>query len=214
MRKPYTEDDFLFAVNEDFGWRIREISDFRLAIKDSAERLKASLYRSGVPLLYAHWEGHLRFCTFKYLEHISFRRRTYMELQDSIFCVYTRNYFDSLTARKLSFSERLNILTALAQKQNARFARANIDDVDTKSNLSSDVLSDLCLIAGINIDLFRDEFDFIDKMLLGRRNNIAHGQEIYVEEADFKAMSDRTISIMRQYKDSIENNVILGAYQK
>ena len=213
MRKPYTEDDFIFVVTEDFGWRIREISDFRLAIQEAAQRLKNSLFRSGVPLLYAHWEGHLRFCTFKYLEYLSFKRKTYAELQDSILCVYTRSYFDALTSRRLTFSERLTILRELVQKREARFVRASVDDVETRSNLNSAVLSELCMISGVNVDHFRDEFDFIDKILLSRRNNIAHGQEIYITEADFREMSDRTISIMRQYRDSIENNVILGAYQ-
>ena len=54
-----TPDEFSDAITSDLTWRIREISDLRTAIRRMDAALKPSVLRAGVPLIYAHWEGHV-----------------------------------------------------------------------------------------------------------------------------------------------------------
>jgi len=213
MQKSYSEDDFSMVINDDFLWRIREISNFRLAVRECAEVNRVTLLRAGVPLLYAHWEGHVRFCASKYLEHISFRRRPYRLLKESLYCIATRSLFEAAASSALSFGRRLEIVEALERRRDETFDTFRSEDMQT-SNLHSAALTQICLMTQVRSSEFEEQFDFIDRILVGRRNTIAHGEEIYVSETEFREISDRTIDIMRQYRDSVENNVILRAYEK
>jgi hypothetical protein len=85
--------------------------------------------------------------------------------------------------------------------------------VTAMSNLNSAVLGNLCEYLSIDVKQFEGDYDFIDKILLYRRNNIAHGQYIIVDEDGLEQMSDRVIKIMRLFNNLVENDVVLGAYR-
>ena len=88
-----------------------------------------------------------------------------------------------------------------------RFAWINPDLIDTKSNLNTDVLRDLCRICGIPFAEFQKEERFINELLLGRRNKIAHGEEIYPGESEIDSLVDRLVNIMRLFRNLLENKV-------
>jgi len=84
--------------------------------------------------------------------------------------------------------------------------------ISAKSNLNSQVLKELCLYLSIDSTNFEDDYDFIDKILLYRRNNIAHGEYIQVDEQMLEEMSNRVIKLMRTFNNLVENDVVLGRY--
>jgi len=57
-----TTENLIDKIAEDHVWRKREISEITALIElDSmSESRRKVLCRSGVPLLYAHWEGFIR----------------------------------------------------------------------------------------------------------------------------------------------------------
>ncbi len=57
------------------------------------------------------------------------------------------------------------------------------------------------------------DFDFLDKILLGRRNNIAHGQFIEIDSDMLRDMSDRVIEMMRKFNNLVDNEVNLQGYR-
>lgn len=213
MSKPFTEADLSDQFAQELNWRLKEISDLKSAIRGADAPLKRVLLRALVTICYAHWEGYVRFSAKKFLEHISLRKFTYDQLDRQ----FLKNYFlprlAALSTSKTSLEDRCNLVDEVLQSGEKRFSKANDDLVNTKSNLNSDVLADICLICGLGVDRFADKTTFIDVVLLKRRNSIAHGEDTFVSIDDLDALADETISLMRSFKDALENQVYLSAYR-
>ncbi|WP_334186597.1 MAE_28990/MAE_18760 family HEPN-like nuclease [Noviherbaspirillum sp.] len=53
---------------------------------------------------------------------------------------------------------------------------------------------------------------FIDVILLKRRNSIAHGEEAIVTIDEIDGLVDGTTSLMRAFKNEVENKIYQKAY--
>jgi hypothetical protein len=212
MSKPFTEVDFSAQVTEDRNWRMREISDLKNAIRRADAGLSKVLLRALVTISYAHWEGYVRFAARKYLEHIALRKFRYDQLDRQFF----RNYFlprlAALSSTKTSISERCDLIDSLLSSSGHRFGVVNEDLVNTRSNLNSEVFSDICLVCGVPQGGFLGSQTFIDVVLLKRRNAIAHGEDTLIALDDLDQIADETILLMRQFGDALENQAVLRAY--
>jgi hypothetical protein len=213
MPQVRTPDDFSAAITSDLTWRIREISDFRAAVRRMDAAYRPSVLRAGVPLIYAHWEGHVVFVARAYVDFLATRRPTYGTLQSSFRLNEFYGEFRRLSQTELNYQQQINLIKRIASSGTAQFRRVNPEIVSSGSNLKSDILSDLCSYLSIDVNRFSDDFEFIDKILVHRRNNIAHGQFMNVEESTLIDMSDRVIKIMRMFNNAVDNDVILGAYR-
>ncbi len=213
MSKPYTEADFSTQIVEDRNWRIKEISDLKTAIRRGDESLQRVLLRAIVAICYAHWEGYVKFAAKKYLEHVALRKFQYGALNRQFF----RNYFlprlASLSVSKTSITERCALVDEILNSENHRFARINVDLVNTKANLNFEVFTDICLVCGVPLTHFSDKSTFIDLVLLKRRNAIAHGEDTLVAISDLDKIAAGTIELMRTFGDALENHVVLHTYK-
>lgn len=213
MSKPYTEANFSAQITEDRNWRIKEISDLKLAINRGDASLQRVLLRALIAICYAHWEGYVRFSAKKYLEHIALRRFTYQALNRQFF----RNYFlprlAALSTSKTSVMERCSLVDEILNASDRRFSQVNEDLINTKANLNFDVFNDICLVCGIPVESFIDKSTFINIVLLKRRNAIAHGEDTMVEIEDLDTIAQDTIGLMRSFGDALENHVVLQSYK-
>ena len=48
------------AIEKEYSWRIRELSQFKSSILSASDKAQEGLIRAGVALLYAHWEGFIK----------------------------------------------------------------------------------------------------------------------------------------------------------
>jgi hypothetical protein len=210
MSKPYSGIDFLAQITDDRSWRIKEISDLKTAVRKADVNLRKVLLRALVTICYAHWEGYVRFAARKYLEHVALRKFQYKDLDRQ----FLRNYFlPRLAASKINVKERCDLVDEVLNGPERRFSRVNEDLVNTKANLNSNVLADICLVCCVPIAGFADKATFIDLVLLRRRNAIAHGEETFVDIADLDDIANETIGIMRTFGDALENHVVLKTYR-
>jgi hypothetical protein len=213
MSRPFTESDFSTQINEDRTWRLKEISDLKDAIKRADERLQRVLLRSLVTICYAHWEGYIRFASRRYLDYVSLRKFKYAELNPQ----FLRNYFlprlAALSVSKASISDRCDLINDILAGGERRFSHYKEDLINTGSNLNSEVFADICLVCGIGTP-FLDKTAFVDIVLLKRRNQIAHGENTFVELEDVDTLSDETIALMRSFGDLLENRVVLQEYKR
>jgi hypothetical protein len=208
-----TPDEFSDAITSDLTRRIREISDLRTAIRRMDAALKPSVLRAGVPLIYAHWEGHVIVVARAYVEFLAIRRPEYAAIKPSFRLNEFFGDFKNLGQSELNYRHKIDLIMRIAASGTAQFRRVNHEVISSRSNLNSGVLKDLCEYLSIDPNNFKDDFDFIDKILLHRRNNIAHGQFIDIDETTLSEMSDRAIKIMRMFNNAVENDVILGSYR-
>lgn len=213
MSKPYTEEDLSRQLVEDRTWRIREISDLKSAISRADQISQKVLLRALITICYAHWEGYVRFAARKYLEHIALRRFAFGQLDRQ----FTRNHFlprlAALASSKGSFSERCSIVDEILDASARKFSRVDSDLVNTRSNLSFEVFSEICSVCGLSALDYADYEVFVDVILLKRRNSIAHGEDTFVGIEDLDMLTTRTIDIMRQFGDSLENQSYLKSYR-
>ena len=212
MSKPYTPDDFSRFVTSDRTWRIREISDLKTAIRSADKNLEKVLLRALVTISYAHWEGHVRSSARLYLTHIALRKHPYSMLSPQ----FLKNYFlprlTALSTSKGNLASKCNLLDEVLSSSNKQFTRINDDLVNTKSNLNSEVLREICLICDVPNEAFVEYEAFIDAILLKRRNAIAHGEDTFIAKDDLNEVTDKTVSLMRMFGDALDNQVQLRTY--
>lgn len=212
MSKPYTEDDLSTQLQQDRTWRLREISDLKTVALRSDDLARNVLLRALVTVCYAHWEGSVRFAARKFLEHVALRKFRYRELDRQ----FLRNYFlprlTSLSSSKASVTERCALVDDIISASDYRFSKVNENIVSTRSNLSSDVFRDICLVCGVGFDQFEDEVTFIDVVLLKRRNEIAHGEDTRQGMDDLDKLIDGTLGLMRTFGNAVENRVCQREY--
>jgi len=213
MSKPYTEDDLSRQIQQDRNWRLKEISDLKAAARSADASAQRVLLRALVAICYAHWEGCVRFAAQRYLEHIALRKLQFRELDRQ----FLRNFFvprlAALYTSKLNLAERCKLVDEILGSSDARFSKVNDDLVSTRSNLSSDVFKDICLVCGVSFDQFESDTNFIDVLLLKRRNEIAHGEDTRIAVEDLDDIADRTLRLMRGFGNAVENRVHLGEFR-
>ena len=212
MPRPQTPSDLSDLVDRDLNWRVREISDLRGAADRADAQLCGAIVRGGVTLLYAHWEGHIRFVAERYLEFLTIRKLRFRELKPAFRLGQFHRYFVP-GAIPTTYAGRLSLLSEVSGSANERFSQVNRDLVGTRSNLSTGVLADICCALSIDPEEFSSASDFIDKILLHKRNGIAHGEQVTIGLSDFRDMSDRVIELMRRFKNIVENDVTLQGYR-
>jgi hypothetical protein len=144
---------------------------------------------------------------------VALRKFQYGELNTQFF----RNYFlprlAALSTSKASIAERSALVDEILNSADQRFTRVNDDLINTKANLNSEVLTDICLVCGVPPEPFAEKATFIDVVLLKRRNAIAHGENTLVALADLDEITNESIGLMRAFGDALENHVVLQTYK-
>lgn len=211
MSKPFTEDDLASQLTQDLTWRIREISDLKTAVRAADPVARPALLRAIITVAYAHWEGHVRLSARKYLTHIALRKLAFKSLQPQ----FLRNDFlPRLNAiGQKSIEERGAMVDAILAGPQDRFSRVNEDLINTRANLNSDVIADICRVCDLNPALFAGDEAFIDVILLKRRNSIAHGEDTFIDVDELDDVTDGTVRLMRTFSNELQANAYLQAYR-
>lgn len=212
MAKIRTLSQFQEALDADMGWRIREISTFRLASKkNSAEQ--PALIRGGVAILYAHWEGFIKSSSENYLNFVNNQGHRYRELKTCFVVFGMKRQLALLSDSRKSMKsiEALNfVLTELDKPAQMSLSSA----INTESNLRSSVFTNIATSIDIALDRYETKFNLIDKSLVDRRNSIAHGEYLDLKPDEFIELADEMLTLMRWYKTDLENAASLASYKR
>lgn len=212
MSKPYTEADFSDQVDADLNWRRKELSDIKLAIRNTTENSRPALLRALITMTYAHWEGYVRTCATKYFQHLYIRKKLYRDFEKQIFINSYLIRLDAFFQNKHNIKDRCKFIEDIMDARDNRFSYINPQLIDTKSNLNTDVIKDLCTICGIDYSPFEEKRAFIDIILLKRRNAIAHGQQEVIGESEIDIIVADAIELMTAFKNLLENKVYTRTY--
>jgi hypothetical protein len=211
-----TIDELVDRLDEGMAWRRIEMQALKSAIAEAESRsphspLTRALARSGVALLYAHWEGYVKDSCAAYVEYIARRRLRCSELNDGLLITV----LESLGKRMTSGDEeaRKALLEAVRQPNDSRARIPKTAMVDTKSNLRYQVLADIFLKIGLPIENFATKGNFIDITLCDSRNSIAHGRDYFPVPADFPTLMDEVMGMMEQVHDLITSAARLSLYR-
>lgn len=212
MSKPYTEHDLSRIFNTDLTWRRKELSDLKSAITAADSYSRAALLKAIVAMSYAHWEGYVRVCANRYFEHLALRKKPYTDFERQIYVNSILVKLDALHHGRVGIADRCKLVNEILDGTRVRFAYINPSLIDTKSNLSSDVIGDICRICGVESSFFLDEKTFIDVILLKRRNAIAHGQHEEISAGEVDEFVAKTLALMEHFSGLLENKVYTKSY--
>jgi hypothetical protein len=212
MSKPYTEDDLSSIFDADLIWRRKELSDMKAAVKVADSPSKPVLLRALIAMSYAHWEGYVRTCANRYFEYLTLRRQVFSKFERQIYVNSILGRIDALHHGRVSLKERCKLISDILDGEGGRFSYINSDLVDTRSNLNTDVIKDICTICGVDSNHFEKNRTFIDIFVLKRRNAIAHGQQEYIHLDEIDSLVADILALMGFFRNLLENKVYTKAY--
>jgi hypothetical protein len=212
MSKPYTERDLSDIFDADLIWRRKELSDIKAAIQRADLPSRSALLRAIVTTSYAHWEGYVRTCATRYFEYLALRRQPFTEFERQVYVNSFLLRLDALHRGGVSVDERCRLVNDILDNHNLRFSYINPNLIDTRSNLNTDVIKDICLICGLDSTHFEDNRAFLDRLLLKRRNAIAHGQQEYITFDEIDDFVSNVLGLLASFRNLLENKVYSKAY--
>jgi hypothetical protein len=134
----------------DLAWRKKELSEMKSLIeaKNVSDQRHKALVRSGVCILYSHWEGFVKLAANSYLEYVISKKLTYQELSSNFLALAMK---EKLKEAKETHKPSLYIPVCefFLSELNQRCLLPK-DVISTASNLSSEILKEITYILGID----------------------------------------------------------------
>ena len=80
-----TVEELNQALSDDLIWRKKELSEVKslIEVTSVSPQRHDALIRSGICILYAHWEGFVKFAANSYLEYVRTKKLLYRELSSN-----------------------------------------------------------------------------------------------------------------------------------
>ena len=212
MAKIRTLTELQEKLDTEMSWRIKEISDFKLATKTQPATSR-TFTRAGVALVYAHWEGFIKAASENYLNFVDTQGHVYRDLKT---CFGVFGLKSRLALLGSSRQARPNIETLdFVIYQIDKPSKMNMASaIDTESNLTSRVFANIAASLDISTSPYETKFNLIDESLVSRRNKVAHGEYLDLSPSDFVVLADEILQMMRDYKTDIENAASLQNYKR
>lgn len=207
-RNPEELTDYL---DSELSWRKRELAAINRQLYGTVGHVQVMMIRSGVCLLYAHWEGFIRAAAGRYLEYVANRRLKYRDLE--------RNFLVSdllRQVRRIAKQRDVDLARDLIDKvldDERRFTLRSVEPIDTRSNLNSKVFMDLLSLVGIDQSKYRTKEKLLNSRLVHNRNTVAHGEWSAMESADYIDLHDTIVELMDQFRDDIEHAASTESYR-
>jgi hypothetical protein len=119
---------------------------------------------------------------------------------------------EALRSKGMNTKGRVHLIEEILDSEQKRFTKINPKLIDTRSNLNTDVIADICLICGVDGTHFEDKRDLIDRLLVGRRNSIAHGQNEFIHYNEIDSFVADVLSLMEHFRSLVENKAQKKSY--
>ena len=201
----------------DLSWRKREISDWRLFVQRSE---RPQVFRAGLVILCAHWEGFLKAGIDLYIDHI---RAQALPIRDLLPTLVAVAFFgDVRKAAEAAFpcSEDHHIRLAVRIQEAEAAVWMPTWSAKVEGNPGSELLGKLLGSVGLDCNLGLDPAVwsttkvFIDEQIVRDRHLVAHGEGFRVERREFLDRASRLLSLLDQFKALLVSAVASKAYLK
>lgn len=212
MAEIRTLDLLYTSIESEYSWRITELSNFRSSVLSSKSKAQEGLIRAGVALLYAHWEGFVKKISDFYYEFVTHQNCTMSELNDCFVSIALRSKIESLLESKKLVLHNI-LVREIMEKQDKKVKFSSSSPIKT-SNLKYEIFEDVCIMVGIEMSEFhervskrgydRDIKKTIDIDLVDRRNSIAHGNYLSINEKEYKELYNVVVNgLLYTFKESL-----------
>jgi hypothetical protein len=198
-------------IDDEIAWRKKELISIKNDVgssenKDISEQSR--LIRSGIAMLYAHWEGAIKSLAEYYLIYVSSLNLRYCELKNNFLAIDMKESLNKYADTKKA-SIHNKFLHDLYEKQNqpSKIPYKNI--IKTNSNLKMDILKEITETIGLDSSPYELKKMLIDQRLLGNRNQIAHGERLEKLEgisniSDFLELHEAVYELIELFANNIK----------
>jgi hypothetical protein len=198
-------------LDHDLAWRVQEIDYTKTAVQRASGNAQLAVARAGLALLYAHWEGFVKGAAEALLNFVLHKKFKYRQLQPCFIAHGLAMHLDVLVASN-KHHIRLETVQFVVEKLNQQASFPWKDVIRTQGNLSSEVFQSVAAAIAIDPARYETRYNWIDKMLVARRNRIAHGERMEFSASEFPSLADETLTLLRWFKTDIENSAATKAY--
>jgi hypothetical protein len=207
-----TAEQLSDRLSEELAWRKKELSEVKSLVetKSFSDSKHKALVRSGICLLYAHWEGFVKLAANSYLEYVRMQRLCYQDLAS--------NFLALAMKEKLKEAKKTNkpslyipVCDFFLDELNQRCSLPK-EAISTASNLSSEIFQEITRTLGIDFSPYSTKSVLIDTKLLRTRNEIAHGEYSIFDLEEYIELHKEVIEMLEIFRTQIENAAINKNY--
>ncbi|MFO0952420.1 MAG: MAE_28990/MAE_18760 family HEPN-like nuclease [Isosphaeraceae bacterium] len=194
-------------LDRSLAWRKKELTQQKL-LADSASAGNAEvLRRSGITLLYAHWEGFIKDASNTYLLYIGNQPIELTLLRPCFVAIALGSEIRVAgQAKKTSIHSKLVELFRTIDSPPPLRRRVPWKNViATHSNLKSTVLREITATLGLDYAPFELKEKAVIDRLVKFRNSVAHGVGQPILQADYDTLHVETIGLLDQFRDLVED---------
>lgn len=206
-------DELEQTIAKDFAWRRKELTNIRNLCLSSKKQMKSTLLKTGIALLYSHWEGFVKKSSIAFCEYINGKGIAYNDLTYNFHVCAILECFQGQYPHK-NFKSVLILVDGSSIPLNKKCKIDTEKYIDTKSNLNSEVLKEITMKVGIDYSLYELKENLIDERFLGFRNAVSHGEYREIDETDFIEIFHEITNLIETYKNQILNSAIQKSYLK
>lgn len=202
-----TAEQLSDKLSNDLAWRKKELSEIKSLVetKSFSDQRHKALVRSGVCILYAHWEGFVKLAANSYLEYVSLQKLTYKQLSSNFLALAMKEKLKE-AKEKNKPSLYIPVCDFFLSELDQRCILPT--DAIITSNLSSKNLKEITAILGIDFSLYSTKSQLIDTKLLKTRNEIAHGNYSVFDREEYIELHKEVIGMLDIFRNQIENAAI------
>lgn len=200
-----TAEQLSDKLANDLAWRKKELAEVKALVeaKSISEQRHKALVRSGICILYSHWEGFVKLAANSYLEYVRLQKITYKQLSS--------NFLALAMKEKLKEAKETNkpslyipICDFFLSELNQRCLLPK-EAISTGANLSSEILKEITDILGIDFSPYSTKSVLINTKLLKARNEIAHGNYLIFDKEEYLELHTEVIEMLNKFRNQIEN---------
>lgn len=202
------------AIDRDLAERKRALTSLKFAFESARDHEKDVIGYGAVCLLYAHWEGFVKYAGSCFTNYVSRLGLSYGQLSNGIVATCIRSQLKGLReTNKISLNrEFVELLRDCGTDKPVIPWQSAIETFD---NLNSDVLFEILTILGCDTAPYVTRSAFIDEKLLRNRNRIAHnGHAHEFDVSDFPDLHAGVMSLLEQVRNDVQNAANLRTFEK
>lgn len=207
-------------IDNELSWRKKELTSIKVDVESSNTKEKSEqsrAIRSGIILLYAHWEGAIKSIAEYYLIYVSGLNLKYGELKSNFLAIAMKRSLNEFKDTKKASVHNKFIDDIYAKKNEVSEIPCN-KIIKTDSNLKMETFKEITATIGIDDNKYALKKMVIDNRLLGNRNKIAHGDRIDNLDGisciyDYIELHIMVVELIDKFAEDIKNAAINAEYK-
>jgi len=209
-----TIEELQDAIDGEMAWRKRELTAIKANISQARSFAKNTALRSGIALLYAHWEGSVKNVASYYLSYVSNLNLPYNRLKNNFLAITVKDKLKQFEETGKT-TLHTNIVNEIFDSFDKKSCIPQDGIIKTNSNLNSEIFIEIMATIGLDCDLYESSYNLLDEVLLNMRNKIAHGERIEslsLDEIRYNEIHEKILFLMNTFVTQVSNAAALKDY--